>query len=58
MLGDEGNEFKQWALEELTAFGKASYRKENNIFVPILTDGTNLEGYAVKQDGPLVLHYL
>ena len=53
MLGSEGKEFKQWALEELTAFGKASYRKKDNVFVPILTDGTNLEGYVVTEDGPL-----
>ena len=53
MLGSTGKEFKQWALEELTAFGKASYREKDNVFVPILTDGTNLEGYVVKEDGPL-----
>jgi len=53
MLGSEGGEFKQWALEELTAFGRASYRKKDNVYVPILTDGTNLEGYVVKEDGPL-----
>jgi len=52
MLGSEGKEFKQWALEELTAFGRASYRKKDNVFVPILSDGTNLEGYVVKEDGP------
>jgi pectate lyase len=54
MLGKEGDEFKQWALEELTAFGKASYRKEDNVYVPILTDGTNLEGYLVKEDSSLL----
>jgi len=53
MLDREGDEFKQWALEELTAFGKASYRKKDNVYVPILTDGSNLEGYLVKEDGPL-----
>ena len=53
MLDGEGNEFKQWALEELTAYGKASYRKEDNVFMPIITDGTNLEGYLVKENGPL-----
>ena len=51
MLGSEGEELKQWALEELTAFGKASYRKKDNVYVPILTDGTNLEGYVVQEDG-------
>jgi len=52
-LGSEGRELKQWSLEELSAFGRASYRKKDNVFVPILTDGTNLEGYLVKEDGPL-----
>jgi len=50
MLGSEGGEFKKWALEELTSFGKASYRKRDNVYVPILTDGTNLEGYVCKED--------
>ncbi|MHC4538871.1 MAG: ankyrin repeat domain-containing protein [Planctomycetota bacterium] len=53
LLGGEGGEFKQWALEELTAYGKASYRKKHNAYVPILTDGTSLEGYVVRVDGPL-----
>ncbi|MHC4519284.1 MAG: ankyrin repeat domain-containing protein [Planctomycetota bacterium] len=53
MLDGEGDEFKQWASEELTAFGKASYRKKDNAYVPILTDGTNLEGYVIKEDGLL-----
>ncbi|MBL7189890.1 MAG: hypothetical protein ISS70_26470 [Phycisphaerae bacterium] len=52
ILGSEGEEFKQWALEELTAFGNG-YREKDNVYVPMLTDGTNLEGYAVKVDGPL-----
>jgi len=53
MLGSEGDKFNQWALEALTAFGKASYRKRDNVYVPTLTEGTNLEGYVVKEDGPL-----
>ena len=48
-LGEHGKEFKQWALEELTAWGKVSYRKKDNSFVPILTDGTNIEGYVSKR---------
>jgi len=54
MLAGEGNEFKQWALEELTAFGRASYRNRDNVYVPILTDGTNLEGYVVKVSSGLL----
>jgi pectate lyase len=51
MLGEDGQQFTQWALEEFTAWGKASYRKSDNSFVPMLTDGTNLEGYVWKE-GP------
>jgi pectate lyase len=50
MLGKNGEEFTQWALEELTAWGKIAYRREDNSFIPMLTDGTSLEGYVCKQD--------
>ena len=50
LLGDEGNEFKQWALEELTARGKVAYRREDNSWVPMLADGTKLEGYVCEKD--------
>jgi len=48
-LGKHGKEFKQLALGELTAWGEVSYRKRDNAFVPILTDGTNIEGYVSKK---------
>ena len=51
ILGEDGDEFTQWALEEFTAWGKVSYRRKDNSFVPILTDGTNLEGY-IWEKGP------
>jgi len=51
LLGEDGREFTQWALEEFTAWGKFSYRKEDDCFVPMLTDGTSLEGYVWK-NGP------
>ncbi len=51
MLGVKGNEFTQWALEELTAWGKVAYRKKDNSFIPMLTDGTSMEGYVCKKDG-------
>jgi len=51
MLGADGKEFTQWALEELTAWGKAAYRKKDNSFIPMLTDGTSMEGYVCKKDG-------
>jgi len=44
MLGDKDHEFTQWALEELSAWAKASYCKQDNTFVPMLTNGTLLDG--------------
>jgi len=51
MLGPDGKQFTQWALEELTAWGKVAYRKKDNSFIPMLTDGTSMEGYVCKKDG-------
>jgi pectate lyase len=48
-LGEEGKYFVLWSLEELTAWGKHSYRKRDNVFVPILTDGTNIEGIVFEE---------
>ncbi len=53
MLDANGSEFTQWAKEELTAWGKVAYRKKDNSWIPMLIDGTNLEGYVCKRDGPL-----
>jgi len=49
MLGEQGKEFTLWSLEEFTAWGKASYRERDNSFVPILTDGTNIEGVVLEE---------
>ena len=51
LLGPEGRQFSQEALEELTAWGRVSYRKKDNSFIPVLTDGTSLEGYIYSKDG-------
>ncbi|MBI4891800.1 MAG: pectate lyase [Acidobacteria bacterium] len=51
ILGAQGQEFTQWAREELTAWGKAAYRAADNSFIPMLTDGTSMEGYTVRKDG-------
>lgn len=51
MLGSEGREFTQWAIEELAAWAKSAYRAEDNSFIPMLTDGTSMEGFVVKKDG-------
>jgi hypothetical protein len=50
MLDQDGKEFRQWALEELTARGNVAYRKENSSWIPMLTDGTSLQGYTIKRD--------
>jgi len=55
LLGNDGKEFIQWSLEELTAWGKVAYRKEDNTFVPMCYDGTVVEGYVCKEDCPLGL---
>jgi pectate lyase len=52
MLGNDGEEFQQWALEELTARGKVLYRREDNSWLPMLADGTSLEGYVCKDSLP------
>ena len=48
MLGDDGREFKQWALEDLAARARAAYRQKDNLWIPIRTDGTSLEGIDGK----------
>jgi len=50
-LGSDGQQFTQWALEELTAWGKIAYRRKDNSFIPILTDGTSLERYIYTKGG-------
>ena len=50
-LGESGREFIQHAVGAMTAWGKVAYRKEDNVFIPMLTDGTSLEGYVSKKDG-------
>lgn len=50
-LGEAGRDFTREAVEELTAWGKAAYRAKDNTFIPMLTDGTSMEGYVCKKDG-------
>jgi len=50
-LGAGGREFSQWAVEELTAWGKVAFRTSDCKFIPMLTDGTSMEGYVIKKDG-------
>ena len=50
-LGAQGGDFTRQAVEALTAWGKSAYRAKDNAFIPMLTDGTSLEGYVCKKDG-------
>lgn len=50
-LGERGREFTRQAVDQLTAWGKAAYRVQDNSFIPMLTDGTSMEGYVCKKDG-------
>jgi pectate lyase len=50
-LGDAGDDFKQWAADELRGWLHASYRLRDNCFTPMLTDGYSLEGLAIERDG-------
>ncbi len=50
-LGEQGREFVRQAVEVMTAWGKAAYRARDNAFIPMLTDGTSMEGYVCKKDG-------
>ncbi|UCG66969.1 MAG: ankyrin repeat domain-containing protein, partial [Deltaproteobacteria bacterium] len=50
-LGNDGRDFIQWGLEELTALGKVAYRQQDNVWIPMLNDGTSLEGYVCRKDG-------
>ena len=50
-LGDAGRGFLREAADELAAWGRAAYRPRDNAFLPMLTDGTSMEGYVCKKDG-------
>ncbi|MCG7852819.1 MAG: ankyrin repeat domain-containing protein, partial [Methanosarcinaceae archaeon] len=53
MVNSKEKIFTPWVLEELTAWGKVAYREQSNAFIPMLTDGTSLEGYVIKKDNVL-----
>jgi len=52
MVGSDGKEFIQWSVEELTAWGRVAYRKSGNSWIPMLRNGTHLEGMVIKTAGP------
>ena len=49
MTGSGDNNLIQWSVEELTAWGRICYRKQDNSWVPMLTNGTPLEGVVIKK---------
>ncbi len=46
-----GDEFSDWASEELAAWARVAYRARDNVFLPMLTDGYSLEGFVIRKDG-------
>ncbi|MGG4146720.1 hypothetical protein ABEW34_26775 [Paenibacillus algorifonticola] len=50
-IGEVVKELAQWSRQGLGAFLKYGYLPEKNAFKPMLTDGTDLSGYALKRDG-------
>jgi len=51
LLGAAGQTFSHWATQELAAWGRVAYRPSDHSFVPMLTDGTSMEGYVCRKDG-------
>ena len=50
-LGKDGDDLKKWTLDGLKAFATYAYDEQNNTFRPMLANGTDLSGYALKRDG-------
>lgn len=50
-LGKDGRIFLDHAVKALTGWGKSAYRESDNRFLPMLTDGTSLEGHVIRKDG-------
>lgn len=57
-LGDEGREFSQWGLEDLTARAKHGYDENTNSFVAMLIDGGKLSPADRKKDGYVKVEWL
>jgi pectate lyase len=51
ILKEKGGYFKNRALEEIKAWAKYAYRKGDNVFIPMLTDGFSLEDFVYKNNG-------
>ena len=51
MLGEEGSDFRKWAIEDLRAYAKHAYNPADNTFSAMLTDGTKLTGADIQKNG-------
>ena len=51
LLGDRGSVFAEQTLKGYEAYLNHAYDWENNTFRPMLADGTDLSGFALKRNG-------
>ncbi len=50
-LGQRGANLAKWAIQDLKAFGKWAFDKDQCKWIPMLTDGTYLDGFEIKRKG-------
>ncbi|HVU33838.1 MAG TPA: hypothetical protein VHE61_10415, partial [Opitutaceae bacterium] len=50
-LGPDGQDFRQWTEQGMSAFVHYAYNPAANTFRPMLTDGTDLSGFVMKRNG-------
>ena len=57
-LGAAGEEFKRWAIEDLTAYARYAYDPDENAFRATLIDGTRLTPADRKREGYVEARWL
>lgn len=50
-VGEAARCFIRWSCEEMAAWGRTAYRRSDNSFVPMLTDGYPIEGLTLDRNG-------
>ncbi len=50
-LGEEGEIFRRWAVEDLVAIGRHAYHQEKGIMKTLLLDGSDLTAVEMPRDG-------
>lgn len=50
-VGEAAQCFIRWSCEEMAAWGRTAYRRSDNCFVPMLTDGYPIEGLTLDRNG-------